>query len=109
MALLQTNQIKPTGEAQTLVAATAGGDTYQTGDTAFLVAKNGGTGPVTITLEATAEEFGQPITSPTATVAAGETAFIGPLASEEFNNETTDVASLTYSGVTSLTVGIFSF
>ena len=103
MALLATQQIQITGPAITLAAAAGGGDTVTAGDRTFLWAKNGSGGAITVTVVVPGSYFGQALVDvPVSVPATTGERLIGPL--DPRLADTTGVVSITYSGVTSLTV-----
>jgi hypothetical protein len=107
MALLATTAVTVAGTTQTLAAASAGGDTAHVGDGLFLVVKNGDATSKTVTLVTPATlETGDAYPDKAYTVAAGATALIPLL--DVYRNKATGLASITYSAVTSVTVGVFS-
>jgi hypothetical protein len=108
MTLLATQEIQQQGTSPILAAASGGGDTFQPGDSTFLHVKNADAAPHTVTLVTTATEFGQPVADLAVVVPAAGERLIGPLTPAEFNDPTADVGSITYSAVTSVTVGVFS-
>ena len=87
-------------EAFTPVTAS---DTFRNTGKTILAVKNGGaTDPVTVTI-ASKVTCNQGYTHDlTVTVAAGETKLIGPLPTARFNDPTTDLATVGYSAVTSI-------
>jgi hypothetical protein len=103
MALLATQQIQITGPAITLVAAAGGGDTVTPSDRTFLWVKNGSGSPITVTVVTPGTYYGQAIADvPISVPATTGERMIGPL---DFRlADTNQVVSITYSGVTSLTV-----
>lgn len=106
MALLSTQVISQTGIAPTFVAASVGGDTFRNTGSNFLHVKNGGASPVTVTIDSVekcSHGFDHDLT---VTVAAGADKIVGPLQVKRFNNESGQV-SVTYSGVTTVTVASF--
>lgn len=109
MATLTTNVINRTGpNAPTFVAATGGGDAMQVGSGMFLEVKNASGAPITVTMVVPAARTYEPnvaITSPAISVPA-TTGYvrIGPIDGATFADPTTGLCTITYSGVTSLTV-----
>lgn len=92
----------------TLVAATGGGDAMPCGSGMFLAVANGSGGSITVTLTVPAARTYEPnvaITSPAVAIAAGVSKWIGPIDGQTFTDPTTGLCTITYSGVTSLTVG----
>lgn len=104
MAVLTTVVVQPTGVAPALVAANAGGDRCEVGNTVFLHAKNASGGALTVTVDSvTPSNWGTDVDL-VVSVPAGAERFIGPLKPERFASITDGLAAITYSGVTSLTV-----
>ena len=83
------------------VAATGGGDTAACGPGRFLYVKNGGGSSVTVTAVTPGEVRGLPISDATLVLAAGKS---GLIALPRDLAGTDGRASITYSGVTSVTV-----
>jgi hypothetical protein len=107
MAVLATQTIGITGVAPSFTAASGGGDSAAPGDTHYLHVKNGGGSSVTVTVVVPGTEYGQARADvPVAVPAAGER-LIGPL-SPELRNPSTNKVDITYSGVTTVTVGVFA-
>lgn len=106
MALLTVNEITRSGQAVSLVAAAAGGDTFPNTGGEFVIVKNGDASPTTVTLDIKATLDGQPVTDRTVSVAAGAEVAIGPFPTNHYNDANQEVA-LTYSKITALTVGAF--
>lgn len=107
MALLATQSIAPAGLADALAAAAGGGDTFRPDDGTFLRVNNGGGSPVTVTVVTPETSHGLAIADLAVVVPAGASRMIGPFPSHLFADPTTGLASVTYSGVTSVTVGAF--
>lgn len=111
MATLTTNVINRASLLDpTLVAATGGGDAMQVGSGMFLCINNGGASPITVTLAVPAARTFEPnvaITSPQITVANATKRWVGPVDAQTFMDPTTGLCTITYSGVTSVTVGAF--
>jgi hypothetical protein len=110
MADLATQKVILPSLTPALVAAAGGGDTAECGEDTFLVVKNASGGAITVTVEAYPDtsDWGTAIPNLTVSVPAttGER-WIGPLSPRLFANPTTGRAAVSYSGVTSLTVGCF--
>lgn len=114
MATLATNQISPAGFADIttgLVVANAGGDKVRPGPGVFLLVKNADASSKTVTINdpnsaapAGAKQFDADVQL---IVAAGKEGIIGPL-STRFADPSDGLVWLTYSAVTSVTVGAFS-
>ena len=78
-------------------------DTFRNTGKTILVVKNGGaTDPVTVTITSKVTCNQGYTHDLTVTVAAGETKFIGPLPTARFNDPTTDLVTVGYSAVTSI-------
>lgn len=110
MATLVKQAIGPLGVTPAYVAANAGGDKVLPGPTTFLHIKNGGGAPITVSVD-----------DPTTPSPPGATAFnpdlgvvvtnaqermIGPL-TDRYANPTDGLVAITYTGVTTVTVGVF--
>jgi hypothetical protein len=105
MALLDVQAFSLAGNDLTYAAATGGGDTVQTGTT--LHVKNGSGGAITVTIDCpNACSFGVTDNAhdKVVSVPAGENRFIPVEA--RFGNAS-GIASISYSGVTSLTIAAF--
>jgi len=87
-----------------LVAATSGGDTTEVGPGKFLAILNSDASSKTVTLDTPGTVSGLAIAQGTYVVAAGKTCIV-PLAN--VFRGATGRASVTYSAVTSVTVGVF--
>lgn len=104
MAVLTTTVVTPAGVAPNLVAAAAGGDRCEVGDTVFLHAKNASGAAITVTIDSvTPSNYGVD-NDLAVSVPAGAERFIGPLKASRFASNADGLAAITYSGVTSLTV-----
>ena len=108
MAALTTQQIVQAGLNPTFTAAAGGGDTATPGDKTFLVVKNGGGSPITVTLAAFPDTspWGTTIPDLAVTVPNAGERWIGPLVGSSFANPSTGAAGISYSGVTSVTVAV---
>lgn len=110
MALLTRQKIVEAGLTPVFSAAAGGGDTVSNADgKTFLHIKNGGGSGITVTVvaETTTREDPHLGTLTKASIAkaigAGAEAIIGPLKKQAFNDED-NIVSITYSGVTTVTV-----
>lgn len=101
MAALTTLQITPAGVTDTLTAAAGGGDTFTPDDRTYLEVNNASGGAITVTLVAlqTASDHNSTIPANVVSVGAGVRTLIGPLPATIY------AGTITYSGVTSLTIG----
>ena len=110
MATLTTQSITRAGVAPTYASATGGGDACECGDDIFLQVKNasGGSITVTIAIPSGASTYANVAYTNTAVSVPATTGdrMIGPISSL-YKDATTGLATITYSGVTSLTVGCF--
>ena len=107
MATLTTTNITRLGVVTPSTAATGGGDAMSTGSGMMLEVVNGGGSPITVTLVVPAARTYEPnvaITSPAIAVSNGVTRWIGPVDGATFSDPTTGLCTITYSGVTSVTV-----
>lgn len=106
MATLTVQEITRAGTTVTLAAATGGGDKFAPGSATCLRVANGGGGAITVTV-VTPNTLADSITigDVSVSVGAGVTRDIGPFPYEFFANPTDGLADITYSGVTSVTVG----
>jgi hypothetical protein len=109
MATLATQKISRDGIAETLVAAAAGGDACECGTSVWLKAANAGASPVSVTLNVPAgiTYHGEAVQSRVVSVPAGQHRLIGPVDGSIYRSPTTGFCSVTYSAVTSVTVGAF--
>jgi hypothetical protein len=109
MATLSTQTIVRGGLNPTYASCAGGGDVFTPGAQTFLHVKNGGGSNQTVTVAAAG---GQPLsdltfTNPSCTVVAGGAEFMGPFPASVFAGSG-GTASITYSGVTSLTVAVLN-
>lgn len=111
MALLTAITVPPTGIRvdNVLTAAAGGGDTFSPSERHSLIVNNGGGGAITVTVVTPATTRGLAIADAPAAVSvgAGQRFEFGPFPYELYADPTTGFATITYSGVTSVTVGIF--
>lgn len=106
MALLTVVPIVRAGTVITLTAAAAGGDTYDNTLAPRLEINNGSGSPITVYAAIYAD--GQTIVQGRNwVIAAGTRVRIAPMPGN-YTNPSNQQVSLTYSGVTTLTVGVFS-
>jgi hypothetical protein len=108
MATLTTQTITRSGTTPTYAAATGGGDAMACGTDMFLHVKNASGGAITVTIAIPAGATGYPQAAYTNTVvsvpATTGDKMIGPIVAPLYADPTTGLATITYSGVTSLTV-----
>ena len=113
MAALTIQKIAEAGITPSYAVAAGGGDTAKNHDgDVMLHVKNGGGGSITLTVTAQATSVITPGMGSTTksnvavAVGAGAEAMIGPFPQLAFNDNNNDLA-ITYSGVTSVTIGAF--
>lgn len=107
MATLATQVVTRAGVTVTPVAAAGGGDAMSCGPTAYLRVVNGGGGAITVTIaipSGSSSYTNVTYTSTAVSVGAGVTKDIGVIAASIYQDPTTGLATITYSGVTSVTV-----
>lgn len=110
MATLNTPAIVTRAGVDTVGnAADATGDEWANTGQQFVEVKNGGGGSITVTLNIRALIDGAAAVNPTVTIAAGQTKMLGPFPSGIYNDtQNPPRAKITYSGVTSVTVKVFT-
>lgn len=93
------------GAVPTWAAAAVGGDKIPAGTGAFLLVRNGGASPMTVSIPLPGNtRFGQALPDPTAlTIAAGAVGIIGPF-DVDLANTTDNLVDVVYSAVTTVTV-----
>jgi len=106
MATLATQSITTAGITPTFAAAAGGGDKCLPGEGTYLHVKNGGGSPVTVTLVTPATVDTLAVADRAVVVANGAEALIA-VPDTLYRNPTGGLADITYSGVTSVTVGVF--
>jgi hypothetical protein len=107
MAALSNQSVKRAGLKPAYASAAGGGDTFEPGENVYLHAKNGSGGAITVTIVTPRKVIGADIADIAVAIPAGEEKLIGPFPAQHFADPTTGLASVTYSGVTSLTIGAF--
>lgn len=92
-----------------LTAAAGGGDQFLPGDNVYLVVNNAGGGAITVTVTTHGTYRGLAVAeAPNAvSVAAGQRWEFGPFPPSLYADPTDGLADIAYSGVTSVTVGVF--
>ena len=110
MATLTVQQVTRVGAAPTFAACTGGGDACPVSASTYIEVKNTSGAPITVTLAVTAaappgltyatESFSVPATT-------GDILY-GPILPQLFADPTTGMCTITYSGVTNLTIGAFN-
>ncbi|WP_228915908.1 hypothetical protein [Streptomyces sp. DH20] len=104
MAALSTTVAPLTGAALTYTAAASGGDTCQTGAGVLLLVRNDDAASHTVTLATPGTVNGLAIADRDVAVAAGTEVAI-PV-TNDYRDQSTGRASITYDGVTSVTVAV---
>jgi len=101
-----TSQRASNGQDLAGVAAAGGGDTFVNDGKTIFVVKNGGGSGITVTFVTPVTVDGLAVTDLAATIGAGATRAIGPFPPAWYNDTGVagGVVSVTYSGVTSVTV-----
>jgi hypothetical protein len=107
VATLTTQQIVQAGLSPAFASAAGGGDRFVPGDNVYVEAVNGSGGAITVTIDSkVASNYGTDVNL-AVSVPAGERRRIGPLPAQRFA-ASDGLGDITYSGVTSLTVGVFA-
>lgn len=105
MALLTKTPASVLGVVVPLVAATAGGDTIAVdGPGVILIVKNGDASAKTVTVVRPGTTYGTNDPDIAKTLAAGETGYLGPIPVDFA--DANGLVAVTYSAVTSVTVGV---
>lgn len=108
MATLSVQSVTAAGVVPAaLVAAAGGGDQFSNNGQTVLDVANGGGSPITVTIASQVPCSQGSTHNSTVTVANGATKRIGPFPITRFN-DTGGFTQVTYSAVTSVTVGAFS-
>jgi hypothetical protein len=107
MAVLTVQPISLAGEAPDYVAANAGGDKVAASRSNFIHVKNGSGGSITVTLDSVVACNQGSDHNIAVAIPAGQERMIGPFDPGRFADSAGDV-NISYSGVTSLTIGAFS-
>jgi hypothetical protein len=106
MATLTTQTITRAGLGPTYATAAGGGDKCKPGNNVFLHVKNGHSSPQTVTVVTPGTFEGQPIDDLAVAVPNAGERMIGPISPSLFRDPSDGLASITYSGVTSLTIAV---
>lgn len=109
MATLTVNDVTRAGfrDDNALVAAAGGGDSFLPGRDVFIRVNNGGGGAITVTVETKNTSYGHAVADVSVSVTNAQSRLIGPFPAEVFADPSDGLADITYSGVTSVTVGAF--
>jgi hypothetical protein len=108
MADLATQNVTIDGVAPSYASAAGGGDKFIPDDDVFVHIKNGSGGALTATFATPRDVDGLDIENPVVSVPSSGERVIGPFPKNHFaNNDDGGKCAITYSGVTSLTIGVF--
>ena len=105
MAVLTLQNIDRLGAAPTYAAATGGGDSFPNDERTLVHIKNGG-GAISLSVQTQLTVDGKPVADDSINVPAGGERMVGPFPAPIYNDANGRV-NLAYSGVTSVTVGVF--
>jgi hypothetical protein len=110
MATLTVQQVTRSGlrDDNVLVAAAGGGDSFLPGRDTYIRVNNAGGAPITVTVVSTSTLVGLAVADVSVSVTNAQSRLIGPFPPEHFADPTDGLADITYSGVTSVTVGAFN-
>lgn len=109
MAALTVQNILIDGEEkQTLVAATAAGDSAVNEGKTFIEVTNADASPITVTIKGQVDLPLDTSADQTIAVANGTTELIGPFPVGNYNRETDESVVIEYSAVVAITVAAFS-
>lgn len=110
MATLTVNSVGRAGfrDDNALVAAAGGGDKFLPSKDTFIRVNNGGGAPITVTVATPGTTYGLAVGDVSVSVTNAQSRLIGPFPAELFANPADGLADITYSGVTSVTVGVFN-
>lgn len=109
MATLTVNVVTQAGfrDDNALVAAAGGGDAFAPGVDVFFRCNNGGGAPITVTFATPGTVAGLAIGDGGGSVTNAQSRLFGPFPPELYADPTTGLVVVTYSAVTSVTVGAF--
>jgi hypothetical protein len=110
MATLTVNTVTQAGfrDDNALVAATGGGDAFAPGDRTFCRVNNGGGASITVTFATPGLVGGLAIADGGGSVTNAQSRLFGPFPAELYADPTTGLVIVTYSGVTTVTIGVFT-
>jgi len=109
MATLTVTPVTLSGvrDDNALVAAAGGGDAFAPSDRTFFRINNGGGSPITVTFVTPGSVSTLTIGDAGGSVTNAQSRLFGPFPAELFADPTTGLCVVTYSAVTSVTVGAF--
>jgi hypothetical protein len=90
-----------------LVAAAGGGDAFPPGGDIFVRINNGGGSPITPTFVTPGTVRGNAIADGGGAVTNAQSRIFGPFPADMYADPTTGLVTVTYTGVTSVTIGVF--
>lgn len=109
MAELTVQNVVLTGaQKATLVSAAAAGDTFDNDGKTWFEITNGDASPMTVTVVGQKTLPTGASASKAIAIPAGETWLVGPFPVGIYNTDGANEVSITYSSVTSLTIGAFT-
>ena len=106
MATLSAQSVVRAGLEPVMASAAAGGDEFVNTGVEWLEIVNGDASDMTLTIATQATADGLTIADRTVVVTAAERRLVGPFPTGTYN-DTNSKVQLTYSAVTSLTIGVF--
>jgi hypothetical protein len=106
MATLSSQRAVLTGLTLSFGAAAVGGDDFVNSGRMMLYVKNGGASPVNVTVPSLVTCSQGSTHDVVVAVPNASEKIIGPFPKDRFNNATTGKATITYSGVTSVTIAL---
>lgn len=109
MATLTVNTVSVAGlrDDNALVAAAGGGDKFLPSKDTFVRVNNAGGGSITVTFATSALHNGIAVADTGGSVTNAQSRLFGPFPAEDYANAADGLCDITYSGVTSVTVGVF--
>lgn len=109
MATLTVNNVTVAGfrDDNALVAAAGGGDAFAPGVDTFVRVNNGGGAPITVTFATPGTIGGLAIADAGGSVTNAQSRLFGPFPAELYQDPTTGLVIVTYSAVTTVTIGVF--
>jgi len=109
VATLTVNAVTQAGfrDDNALVAAAGGGDAFAPGSDVFCRVNNGGGSPITVTFATPGTVAGLGIADGGGSVTNAQSRLFGPFPAPIYADPTTGLVIVTYSGVTTVTIGVF--
>lgn len=109
MATLPVNVVTVAGlrDDNLLLAAAGGGDAFAPGIDTFVRINNGGGAPITVTFVTPTLVGGLALADGGGSVTNAQSRLFGPFPPELFQDPTTGLVVVTYSAVTTVTIGAF--